>query len=273
MMAGLNYYKPKFNWDALDKLSELDRFKSLCEVLFNGPLDESPPNRQAGLVVNWLGSEAGLTLQSLNLTHDEPDTIFNALREVFRPIGNRTMSRFKFKSLKQKQGATKGVYMAELKVLIKECGYNQNMQNILLKDQFIFGVTVHEIQEHLLNDIEDEHDLNHCLQEACKIESHIAQRKLLGLKSVQYDAIGRDQGKPKKNSNPKIKGLNLGLSQVLGTVNIVVQTINVDSALHTGKHVRLVVRKITLPKSTGLIKAKARALVVPRNHSNIEKLT
>ena len=131
--------------------------------MFNGPLDESPPNRQAGLVVNWLGSEAGLALHSLNLTYDEPDTIFNALREVFRPIENRTMSRFKFKSLKQKQGATVDAYMAELKVLIKECGYDQNMQQILLKDQFIFGATVCEIQEDLLNDIEDDHDLNHCL--------------------------------------------------------------------------------------------------------------
>ena len=196
MMAGLNYYKPKFNWDALDKLSQLDRFKSECEVLFNGPLDESLPNRQAGLVVNWLGSEAGLTLCSLNLMYDEPDTIFDALRDVFRPIGNRTMSRFKFKSLKQKQGATVDSYMAELKVLIKECGYEQNMQNILLKDQFIFSVTVRVIQEHLLNDIEDDHDLNHCLQEARKIESHIAQCKLLGLKSVQYDSTGnqRDHG-------------------------------------------------------------------------------
>ena len=82
-MAGLNYYKPKFNWDALDKLSELDRFKSEFEVLFNGPLDESPPNRQAGLGVNWLGSEASLTLQSLNLLYDEPNTIFDTLREVF----------------------------------------------------------------------------------------------------------------------------------------------------------------------------------------------
>ena len=58
------------------------------------------------------------------------------------------------------------------------------MQNYLLNHQFIFGVTVHEIQEHLLNDIEDDCDLNHCLQEASKIESHIAQRKLLGIKSV-----------------------------------------------------------------------------------------
>ena len=45
MMAGLNYYKPKINWDALDKLTGLDRFKSECKVLFDGPLDESPPNR------------------------------------------------------------------------------------------------------------------------------------------------------------------------------------------------------------------------------------
>ena len=200
MMVGLNYCKPRFNWDALDKLSELDRFKSECEVLFNGPLDESPPNRRAGLVVNWLGSETGLTIHSLNLMYDEPDTIFNALREVFRPIGNRMMSRFKFKSLKQKQGATVDAYMAELKVLIKECGCDQNMKQILLKDQFIFGVTVHEKQEHLLNNIEDDHDLNHCLQEARKIESSIAQCKSLGLKSVQYDAIGRDWGRSKKKS-------------------------------------------------------------------------
>ena len=145
VIAGLNYYKPKFNWDTIDKLSELDHFKDECEVLFNGPLDESPPNRQAGLVVNWLGSEAGLTLRSFNLTYDEPNTTFDAFREVFRPIVNRTMSRFKFKSLKQRQGVTIDAYMAELKVLIKECGYNQNMENILLKDQLIFGVTIREI--------------------------------------------------------------------------------------------------------------------------------
>ena len=270
-MAGLNYYKPKFNWDALDKPSEFSRFKSNCKVLFNGPLDESPPNRQAGLVVNWLGSEAGLTLQSLNLTYDEPDTIFNAIRNVFRPIGNRTMSRFIFKSLKQKQGATVDAYMAELKVLIKECGYDQNMQQILSKDQFIFGITVCEIQEHLLNDIEDDHNLNHCLQEACKIESCIAQRKLLGLKSVQYDAFV-ERGRPKKKtSNLKI-GLipNVGLSLELGTASIVVQITNIGIVLHLGKHVRVVVRKITLPKSAGLIKAKAkaRALAVLRSHLN-----
>ena len=41
--------------------------------------------------------------------------------------------------------------MAELKVLIRESWYDDNMQTILLKDQFIFGVTVHEKEEHMLN--------------------------------------------------------------------------------------------------------------------------
>ena len=79
------------------------------------------------------------------------------------------------------------------------------MKNILLKDQFIFSVTIREIQEHLLNEIGDDHDLNQCLIEARKIESYIAQRKLLGLKSVQYDSIGNQRSRPKKKFKPKDK--------------------------------------------------------------------
>ena len=48
----------------------------------------------------------------------------------------------------------------------------------------------------------NDHDLNMTLVEARKIESRIAQRKLLGLKSVQYDAINQ-HGRPKKKSKNK----------------------------------------------------------------------
>ena len=51
---------------------------------------------------------------------------------------------------------------------------------------------------------EDDHDLNHCLQEARKIESHIAQYKLLGLRLVQYDSIGQhDRGRKKKSKDKR----------------------------------------------------------------------
>ena len=217
------------------------------------------------------GSEAGLTLRSLNLTYDEPDTIFNALRDVFSPIGNRNMSRFKFKSLKQKQGATVDAYMAEFKVLIKECGYNQNMQNILLKDQFIFGVTVCEIQEHLLNDTENEHDLNHCLQEAHKIESHIAQRKLLGLKSVQYDATGECGRPKKKKSKPKDKRPQFRPQLGVRDCHYCGSNHQCRQCPAHGKHVKIVARKITLQKSADLGKARLIAQGVLRNHLNTER--
>ena len=143
------------------------------------------------------------------------------------------MSQFKFKSLKQKQGATIDSYMAELKVLICECGCEENKQNILLKDQFIFGITIREIQEHLLNEIGDDHDINQCLQEARKIESCIAQRKSLGLKSVQYNSIGnqRDHGRSKNNQNLRIYlSPDPSPVEVLKIVSIVAQVINVDNA-------------------------------------------
>ena len=177
------------------------------------------------------------------------------------------MSRFKFKSLKQKQGATVA-YMAELKVPIKECSYEQNLQNILFKDQFICGVTVCEIQEHLLNEIGDDHGISQCLQEARKIESHIAQCKLLGLRSVQYDSTGnqRDHGRSKKKSKPKDRYKSRSQS------GIRVQTINEDSVQLMGRLVRHVVKRTILPRSAILGKAKAKALVVLiTNPLNTEK--
>ena len=174
------------------------------------------------------------------------------------------MSRFKFKGLNQKQGATVDAYISPHQRVWLQPKYAEYS----VKGSIHF---VHKIQEHLLNNIKDEHNLNHCLQEACKIESCIAQRKLLGLKSVQYDAIGELEGLRRKNSNLKIKGLNLGHSWVLGTANIVVPITNIGSVLHLGKHVKVVARKITLQKSANLGKARLMAQGVLRHYLNTER--
>ena len=71
-----------------------------------------------------------------------------------------------------------------------------------------------------------------------------------------------------KSLSPKTD-LSPDLSLVLGTASIVVQIIHVDSDLLMGKIARHVAKRTILPKSAGLEKAKA--LVVPRNRSNIGK--
>ena len=145
-------------------------------------------------------------------------------------------------------------------------GYDDNMQAILLKDQFIFGVTVHEIQEHLLNEISDDHNLNQCLVEARKIESCIAQRKLLGLKSV--DVV--NHGRPKKKSKNSDSRKNSRSQSELGSASIVGITTSADSAQLMAKIVKFVERKIILPRSVNL-EARAKVNLVISDCSNIDK--
>ena len=39
-MSGMQFNKPRFDWDAKDRLSTLEQFRQECNVLFQGPLSE-----------------------------------------------------------------------------------------------------------------------------------------------------------------------------------------------------------------------------------------
>ena len=92
--------------------------------------------------------------------------------------------------------------MSELRLAIVECRYPDNVQDELLKDQYIFGLYLKEIQDHLLGEIVLEDIAEKCLLESRKIESKIEKRKLLGIKtSMTYDAIYRGRSKSRNSQN------------------------------------------------------------------------
>ena len=70
--------------------------------------------------------------------------------------------------------------MSELRLALPECKY-RNDTDELLKDQFIFGIYNKEIQDHLLGEIKETDNSVKSLYEARKIESKLAQRKMLGI--------------------------------------------------------------------------------------------
>ena len=76
-----------------------------------------------------------MTLHSMGITLDKPKTVFNALEGIFRPEANQTLSRFKFRSLKQKKSQSCHAYMSELQLTIVECKYPHDVSDQLLKDQ------------------------------------------------------------------------------------------------------------------------------------------
>ena len=65
------------------------------------------------------------------------------------------------------------VTCSELHLEIVECHYPDEVQDELLKDQYIFGLGVKEIQDHLLGEIVTEDSAEKCLLESCKVESKI----------------------------------------------------------------------------------------------------
>ena len=108
--------------------------------------------------------------------------------------------------MKQKCSQSVDAYLTNLSLMIPECNYHKDVLDDLLKDQFIFDITVKEIQDSLLSKIASGNSKGKCLLEARKIRSQIKQSKLLGINTnVSYDAIGTYSGKKDIDSNPKAK--------------------------------------------------------------------
>ena len=212
-MSGMQFNKPRFDWDVKDRLSKPEQFRQECNVLFQGPLSKMKDPQKAGLIVNWIGRQCTMMLHSMNVNLDKPDTVFDTLENIFGPESNQTLSRFKFRGLKQRQSQNCDMYMAELRLNIIECKYPNVVQDELLKDQFIFGVSVKEVQDHLLGEITPEDNSDKCLLEACKVESKIEQCKLLSIKtSMACDAIhsnnrGRSKSRNKNQGHSQSQSL------------------------------------------------------------------
>ena len=65
-VSRLQLVKPRFEWDAHDKLTEIKQFNADCKILFEGPLSDLKDRERARLIVSSLGREATQILTSVN---------------------------------------------------------------------------------------------------------------------------------------------------------------------------------------------------------------
>ena len=207
-VGGLQFSRPVFDWDSKDKLTELGQFKADCNILFTGLLCDLKDKQRAGLLINWLGRQATqIIASSTDITTDSPEEVFEALERVFRPESNQTLSRFKFQNMKQISSQTCDAYMSQLRLSLPECKY-RNDSDELLKDQFIFGLYNKEIQDHLLGEISEMDNSVKALYEARRIESKLAQRKMLGIvtpAALSVEAIHRNFKSKSKSQSKGFK--------------------------------------------------------------------
>ena len=113
--------------------------------------------------------------------------------------------------MKQKQGQSVDECLTSLQLMIPECNYHKDAPDDLLKDQFIFGITVQDIQNSLLSKIDSDDSIGKCFLEARKVKSQIKERKLLGMKTnVSYDAIKTYRKNKRYRTRSKNKGHGKG---------------------------------------------------------------
>ena len=143
-VSGLQLVKPRFDWEACDKLPEIEQFKVDCKILFEGPLSDLKDKQWADLIINWLGRETTQILTSVEADTSTVDEVFDALEKVFRPESNQTMAHFKFRNMKQNAHQSVDAYMSQLRLALPKCKFKNDSDN-LLKDQFIFGIHNKEI--------------------------------------------------------------------------------------------------------------------------------
>ena len=67
-MANYQINRPKFNWDAKEKLVELENFKTDTTIIFDGPYHKMENNETTSIVLNWLGKQATQIIKSQGIT-------------------------------------------------------------------------------------------------------------------------------------------------------------------------------------------------------------
>ena len=109
--------------------------------------------------------------------------------------------------MKQTSAQICDAYMSQLRLSLPECKYC-NDSDELLKDQFIFGLFNKKIQDHLLEEISEMDNSVKALYEARKIESKLAQRKMLGIvtpSALSVEAILRNFKSKSKSQSKGFK--------------------------------------------------------------------
>lgn len=100
----------------------------------------------------WVGEKGRQIFSTWTITEDVRkllQTYYTGFETYCAPKVNHIYSKYEFKSCIQAEGQS---FVTELKLLIKDCGYADNIQGEMIRDHIVFGVPSHKIREKLINE-------------------------------------------------------------------------------------------------------------------------
>ena len=106
----------------------------------------------------WAGEKGRSIYSTWNLTADQKKLLeehFKRFKSYCKPKSNKIYSRYVFKSRVQEADEPFEQFVTDLKLLIKECGYDETVHDYMIRDHIVFGIKSSKVREKMINEGDD----------------------------------------------------------------------------------------------------------------------
>lgn len=126
------------------------RFKQQAELMFSGPLREKCEPEKCSYLLLWIGDKGQDIYNTWSLSKDEAkklQTYYDKYAAYITPKSNPIYARYRFHEKMQAEGETFEHFITELKLLVKDCSY----PNEMVRDRIVFATNSPRVCEKLLS--------------------------------------------------------------------------------------------------------------------------
>jgi len=147
---------PKLDWESGDLPTAWKTFRQHVQFTFDGPLKAKNEETKCNYLMLWVGDKGCDIYSTWNLQQAEAkvlQTYYDRFDNYVRPKSNKLYARYKFTTRKQSEAETFEQFVTDLRLLIKDCDYQQRDE--MLRDQIVFAVKSAKIREKLISEGSD----------------------------------------------------------------------------------------------------------------------
>lgn len=189
---------PKMNWESRDLSNAFKKFKEHCEFMFKGPLATKTEEIKCNYLMIWAGEKGRQIFSTWTMSDDDKKKLksyFEKFEEYCRPKSNIIYNRYMFKNRVQGENEPFEQFVTDLKSLLVDCDYRQELHDEMIRDHIVFGVKSPKIREKLIME-GSQLTLEKCLDIAHTLELGRTQAQAIGGQvPQQVDVISRHNGR------------------------------------------------------------------------------
>lgn len=174
------------DWDAKDLDTAFKSFKEHCNFMFGGPLKAKSDEEKCNYLMLWVGVKGRNIYSTWKLSNDQKKSIsehYKKSESYCKPKSNKIYLRHIFRLRVQESEEPFEQFVTDLKLLIKECGYDESVHDDMIRDHIVFGIKSTKVREKLINE-GDDLTLDKCI--------NIARTNELSQKQLKSMTAGED---------------------------------------------------------------------------------